>query len=842
MCRCFKAVRVSVCCAFCASFAMSAKAASDMDSHVEYVWNAEQPQIEFGEDVTIVLDDSGKISRMDVTSTCGKDVVFSGDEMQFSDNSSIRTMLSNGRTLVFNNAVVADGTLSITNMPYETYAYKGDMLPAATSGVRQVVAPNMKLENVDFLSVQFNMNTISGRGIPCFTSRTENSLETQFQLCTWNSFYVKCVKVRLEQSGEDVVASILYARYTPGKIIGAIDFDDLDVVSSAPKKGEAREYEIATSLDQMLAYGIDEMTLCQNVGRWNVRFTKSVKGPLSISENQCVTVSGEALASWSSQVGGRGGKLVFEGEEIEEGPVQGGRDSKNMPTKVWSLFAPNQRLGEMTFVSARLGGEGIIGSNGNPVEAHICFVENNGRTASAWCQYMSSANDDAKRGTVKGVKLAFKQSGKDVYVCVEKCRYLKQDENRSYRYGVDLENHPSSEEQKNIAGEIHAVGYGVAEFVVSFEHAAPPLTVNLVSGCAFTNGTIRATGGVALVAVPEDSVPPYGIVEVCSGADLAVEYVNVHQNVEYGIGQGLTSLMARPGGRLRLGSMSITTTQMISCDGGRIELEHEKTQDAWCGFYLSDCSLLNGASVVGSYPRVGRYADHSLFKISGNAPSFFCTRLQLLGPTLKNATEPAAVSPSIIEFMVSDVDGDASVDFAVKGGMIDWSNADQGLIVVHKTGDGTMALMGNNTFGTTTKGVFKISEGEMLLSSNGVTHAGHFCHFDGGTLTAASNATNVIGTLEMVSATSRIVMEDGASLAFSAVDSSKWAEGAQLIIEWESVGSSSLRIGSSASALTPGQRSALKGYVPGIDRLLRVLFDENGYARPWMGGMTISIR
>ena len=109
-------------------------------------------------------------------------------------------------------------------------------------------------------------------------------------------------------------------------------------------------------------------------------------------------------------------------------------------------------------------------------------------------------------------------------------------------------------------------------------------------------------------------------------------------------------------------------------------------------------------------------------------------------------------------------------------------------------------------------------------------------------LTAASNATNVIGTLEMVSATSRIVMEEGASLAFSTVDASKWAEGAQLIIEWESVGSSSLRIGSSASALTPGQRSALKGYVPGIDRLLRVLFDENGYARPWMGGMTISIR
>jgi hypothetical protein len=27
-----------------------------------------------------------------------------------------------------------------------------------------------------------------------------------------------------------------------------------------------------------------------------------------------------------------------------------------------------------------------------------------------------------------------------------------------------------------------------------------------------------------------------------------------------------------------------------------------------------------------------------------------------------------------------------------------------------------------------------------------------------------------------------------------------------------------------------------------VDRLARVLFDENGYARSWMGGMTISIR
>ena len=138
--------------------------------------------------------------------------------------------------------------------------------------------------------------------------------------------------------------------------------------------------------------------------------------------------------------------------------------------------------------------------------------------------------------------------------------------------------------------------------------------------------------------------------------------------------------------------------------------------------------------------------------------------------------------------------------------------------------------------------MYRIACAILLLATNGATHATQFCRLEGGTLAAAAATTNELGALEKVTASSRIVLEDEASLFFTEVKSSGWAASQQIIVEGNLGRSASLRIGTSSSSLTPAQKSLIRCRVPGEDRLARVLFDENGYARSWMGGMTISIR
>jgi hypothetical protein len=804
-----------------------------LSASAEYVWDADGGQTSFGDDVAFTFDEGGKISIMEIVSGDDSDIVISGDEMLFSDDAKIAIDMLKGGNVIFNNPVSTEGRLTVTNAGWSLYQYKGDYLPSVASGNRQTVVVGKSLDSIEFHSVVFNMSTIRGRSVPYFVERTEAGLEAQFQIPSVN--FLKCVKVRLEQSGDDIVASVVYARYTKAADPGSVNFDGLKIVKSSPGDGEAIEYTIATKEDQLSAYGIGEMALCtKGLSAVHVRFTKEVVGELQIAENAVVTVSQEALPGWSSKVSGNGGTLIFEGAELPDGPVTYALGANSMPGKTFTLFAPNQDLKDMTILSAKLAGSGIIGS-GKTVTAHLCFIENDGMKASVWCQYMSNADDDKNRGTVKAVKLAFKQVCTDVYIAVEIAKYLSQDAGKTYKYGVDLENHSDSIEQKYIATSLYGTGYGIGALEVSFKRAAPSVTVNLVDGCTLSNGVFRATGSVALSAAEKNALPPCGKVEVESGADLVLKYET--DSGLKGIGDGNTQMDIRNGSRLRLASKySIHPEQIINLCGGELQVGVGRyvNSSSFGDIYMQNCNL-QGSVINGAYIRTGRYVD-SVFTVDGTAPSSIDTGLQVLGAS---GTDTSIT----VGFDVSDVTGNDEIDLFMRGGLMDWrTGGSQGSVFVRKSGAGTMALLAENTFGKSTKGVFHISEGTLLLATNGATHATQYCRLDGGTLAAAAATTNELGALEKVTASSRIVLEDEAALSFTEVKSSGWAASQQIIVEGNLGRSASLRIGTSSSSLTPAQKSLIRCRVPGVDRLARVLFDENGYARSWMGGMTISIR
>ena len=90
----------------------------------------------------------------------------------------------------------------------------------------------------------------------------------------------------------------------------------------------------------------------------------------------------------------------------------------------------------------------------------------------------------------------------------------------------------------------------------------------------------------------------------------------------------------------------------------------------------------------------------SVFTVDGTAPSSIDTGLQVLGAS---GTDTSIT----VGFDVSDVTGNDEIDLFMRGGLMDWSTSGlQSSVFVRKSGAGTMALLAENTFGKSTKGVF----------------------------------------------------------------------------------------------------------------------------------------
>ena len=807
-----------------------------------YVWDAEDPQLPAGADVAVVVED-GKIASMSVVSESDEDLVFTGDAMAFAADAQISLLMEGAGRLVFNTPVSSDGTISISNQNARVFEYDGAYIPASGNGTQKVIE-NMSISRVRLVSASFVTGGMRGVANPWFEERTSSSLSAQFQVREGGSSFTKCVKILFEQSGDDIVASIVYARYTPAVEPGTVDFDTLaPTADTRPGVGEYGNSSIAQGPDNSGNYGTGHLAFgIEGVSDAAVRFTEPIVGNLGIFTNVCVAVSGNALSSWQSVVSGEGGRLLFEGEALAAGPAQYGRDSSAMPTKTATLFAANQSIRDLmieTLTGKMTGASATGGSLGN---TYVCFPTNVGNKASVWLQYMDNPNGPS---TLKGVKLAFEQSGKDVNVYVETARYIMQTTG-PYWFGTDLETEKDSKEQTAIAATTTAAGYGVGQFTVSFARAAAPVTVGLQDGCTLLGGTMCATGGVALVAAYRDSVPSNGTISVGAGADLVVTYTT--PNTANGVGRGKTDIAVTSGGRLRSqggeGS-AFATSQKISCEDGLIEFGMGRNFDSWMYTYIQNLTL-SGSSVHAGcgvksigFPRIGRDVLNPIIAVVGESPSIFESDLQLVGSGTASAL-------TTLKFNVSDVTHDGTVDFVMNGRILNWptaSNTQQGPVAMQKMGGGTMSLSSPTTFGTSVKGSIIVSDGVLLLAASGVTYDQQYIRFEGGTLSTASGSTNVIGTLEAVTATSRIVLEDGSALVFAAADSAaEWTAGARLVVEGGLGAASSLRVGTTSSALSAAQRRSFRYRLPDSETLVPVAFDENGYAHPKMVGFTLQIR
>lgn len=231
--------------------------------------------------------------------------------------------------------------------------------------------------------------------------------------------------------------------------------------------------------------------------------------------------------------------------------------------------------------------------------------------------------------------------------------------------------------------------------------------------------------------------------------------------------------------------------------------------------------LSNGADFIGTKVGVGdSSSDWSILSASGETSSFFSVTnlvVGLLGTV--NANNKALG----VKIAVNDVTGDARTDLTIRSILQERPNTTarygEGFrenCGLWKTGDGTVEFTASGSCATS--GVFKVEAGTVRFPE---AAAGDF------------GALVVLGDSE-------IEVARGARITFDASSGMAWTADKTLAFSG-TMGKKSVRVGTSAAALTAEQLAAVK-FKTASGKLRAMTVDDEGYLVPPAAGMSVYLR
>lgn len=282
--------------------------------------------------------------------------------------------------------------------------------------------------------------------------------------------------------------------------------------------------------------------------------------------------------------------------------------------------------------------------------------------------------------------------------------------------------------------------------------------------------------------------------------------------------QGGAPLYIHTNGLVRLTrGYSIGRAKPFHAIGGVIAEVTGGTQDQLAQHvYLS-----NGADFIGTKVGVGDAAsDWSILSASGETPSFFSVTNMVVGLFGTVNADNKALG---VKIAVDDVTGDGQTDLTIRSVLHERANTTaryaeglRGNCGLWKTGDGTVEFTAAGSCATS--GVFKVEAGTVRFP---------------GTASGDFGALVVLGDSE-------IEVARGARITFDASSDFAWTEGKTLVFSG-TMGRKSVRIGTSAAALTAEQLAAVK-FRSADGRLRPMTIDGDGYLMAPRKGMAISVR
>lgn len=690
-----------------------------------------------------------------------------------------------------------------------------DILESTTGylkAVNTVLFPGVSLDEYSVYSaVGGGLSLTVGTELTPFHFERGSGWQTvQFQAI--NGGWAKCVKVRLEQQGADVVGRIVYAKYLPTSNFGA-DFDD-----------QGNTFSISTA-DDSYGYGIKVLRLRLGVlSGMDIVATKPIRlgdgAALTVDSGVSLTVDGEEVLadggrlSNPASVSGRlvvtnATKIVFDGGlsgsrgEIEVGGLVKTVSQAEpqmtydlpMPTS-WTVVATNATLAFMTnvYVNA-FAGMAIKNTPGAPIYHFV----NDGLSATGQCQQVDG-------NWIKCVYLLLRQSGDDIEGCIASACYTA----ASTGVGVDFNTLPltgagqNSRASYSTGSASNAYAYGLGSFTMFFDVDRPPIQENLSNAVqiefngenTMTDARVVQHGGQAKVT-HLDGLPKTGTYLV-DGGILSLEATGC--TIPRGLSKGNTAITVRNGMLVQARPNVLDgTRQFITLDASELRLLPDMSsgrndlQDS--DTYVNHLKLLNGSCVTRKYPRIA-YNANAEWVVDGSAASW-CEK-----PLLQAASYNLTFTMT-----VADVTGDADVDLDLRGGIVTY-NDEHRLTTSIKRGAGTVRLGGESFWHQP----LELKEGTVLLGVSGVLAERYSVPFAlmGGTLATADATTNVAGAVTL-HANSSIALGTASSLSMAAPTEEDWASGCTLAVSGPEVRGGArigLRVGTTA-CLSSSQLSAL---------------------------------
>ena len=705
-------------------------------------------------------------------------------------------------------------------------------------GTPVTVFEGADVSQIDVVSAKIESYGSVSTAHPCNVKMEGGEKTVQLQFV--NGDWLKCMKIRLANSGGNVVAKVAYRRYT--KIVRhpvGLDMDTVAVGSVNTDKDKAFNYASVKECS------IKSLTLRRNVGAHGVAFMGAVastamdigadanvrlfggtstgsdgetnstgivlNGRLSITNpNRTVisgAVSGSGVLSLESWDGASEEKEIKLGEENENAGILINQSSS---TTVLARGAAVSSITEVSDVWIKRA------PNATAVKAKVCQFVHNGDKIEFQAQIYDG-------GWVKCAVIKLNNSGDNIAGSIVSTPYYKVASKEEGEAFIGTDFYSVKDSWGGDRGNYHVVAMTLHTYGLTVRRETVLSSASMQNG-----GRIEVGSGTRLVLDVADCMPSNGVVIVRGGGELEPRAVQTASKEQF------TSIYVQPGGALRLKHNDAFAHRgaWIYVDGGDLALKRGVAgvnHDS--GLYLNRVVLAGGAWASGLRARIGS-------NITSFVPEWHIKKGTSGEPVTVNCGFTFVGVASLQTFTVSVDDFAEGADLITcpgassiegDGAFAEFNSNLAYRIPVCKQGAGSWLV---NAASPNYHAKVIIENGEMIMGVNDAFPAAELISLNGGRLTLA-NETSQTFTKLTVTKPSSLVLGNRTSAFFKDVDTGDF--GGRLTITGDFSHGSPLRIGESA-VLSAQQLGNIR--INGR----RAIQDERGYLYPYYPGPAIIVR
>ena len=618
------------------------------------------------------------------------------------------------------------GIRSLTICPRrETHDYEGAFLSDAYD---TVVATNECLSDVEILygTCGYRMGYAGiARGVlEPHHVRLENGVLSAQMFSLFES-YTKCVKIELRQSGSNVVARAVYAKYKNDK---NADYD-FDVTGTS--------YNLRTpEKNPTHGYGVDMLAL---------RHKSRTRLTLPVAYRRDIPVA----------LSGSGVEIAFEAV-----PTADGSSGANIVRSgdLWCggdymTLTAEHALKDITIVSGRIAGAWANGDDGTGYPAVVCEWRYDPASDTATCQMQALRN-----GTeILIVDLELKQDGEAVKI--RAVRAANNTNGVSY-YGVSR---MSGGTTRTVSTGTNKQAYGVP-YVEYDTRPHAFVSVSAANTMADSVYVVRGLPNCPITfQVAQRYALPSGALDCLGDATLLFSAGGTYNN---GVSKGCAMTM-HDGTKIVVDAaypFHYEADAPVVLDHAAAEASFRKVEA-----YANFLTFANGSSVVCTSRcfRVG-YTPSPQWRVTGVDESFWTGDVSFVG-------KDRSTGISRLTIDVEDTVAGGAPDFTVNGDLVHDGSYPHGTFT--KLGLGTMRVNGKICI---TNEPVRVSGGTLLLGKSGATEDGVDFVLEGGTLALAAGTANVAASIAATDDSS-LSVGAGARLELSGLSV---PEGAALAVEY----------------------------------------------------------